>query len=101
MHILKIPPHPVVGATRILSESLSIWVCFVVKFCVIGEANKVISLVENIQHFGEKKTIRVLCNKKSPNEEKSDMETYQNAQICYEGENMREDSVRRLPGNLT
>ncbi|WZZ89028.1 hypothetical protein YC2023_117607 [Brassica napus] len=79
MHILKIPPHPVVGATRILSESLSI------------------NTKSRYPTFWKK--IRVLCNKKLPNEEKSDIETYQNAQICYEGGNMREDYVRRLSRN--
>ena len=39
--------------------------------------------------------VRVLCNKRLPNGRKSDIEIYQNAQICYERGDMDKDSVRR------
>ena len=43
------------------------------------------------------KKVRALSNQILPNEEKSDIENYQNTQICYEKGDMREDSARRLP----
>ncbi|WZZ08779.1 hypothetical protein YC2023_094700 [Brassica napus] len=38
-------------ADRSQGDDTLAWVCFVVKFCVIGEANQVISLVESMKFF--------------------------------------------------
>ena len=44
-----------------------------------------------LESFSLKKKVRPLYNRKLPNEEKSDIKTYQNAQICYERETSPED----------
>ena len=58
------------------------------------------------------KKVRTLYYRKLPNEEKSDIKTYQNSQICYERETSSEDfqevhttswkwkSSGRLPGSF-
>ncbi|WZZ55455.1 hypothetical protein YC2023_055562 [Brassica napus] len=63
---------------------------------------------QEVQTTSRRLTVRTLYNKKFSNEEKSDIKTYQNAQIYYERETSSEDfhevqttswKSRRLPGS--
>ena len=72
--------------------SYKIW-CFQIKEIRMG-----------LENFSLGKKVRTLCNIKLPNEEKSDIRTYQNAHICYERETCEktpsEDFQVSRPRNL-
>ena len=63
----------------------------------IGKFQNKVRALRNKKSFLK---VRALSNKWLPNEEKSEMETYQNAQICYERGDKGEDSTIRLPRRL-
>ena len=64
--------------------------------------NQVRALSNKKKALSNKKSfqqVRALTNKRLPNEEKSDIRTYQNAHIYYERRDMGEDASRRLQGS--